>query len=85
MIDAYHAGDKDTLDTANDKMRKVRKVFQNHGLITGVKAAVAHYSHNDIWSVVRPPLVGLDTDATGRLVADLTAVDFSIDFQGSLG
>lgn len=85
VIDAYHAGDKDTLDTANDKMRKVRTVFQNHGLITGVKAAVAHYSDDDIWSVVRPPLVGLDSDATGRLVADLTAVDFSIDFQGSLG
>ncbi len=85
VYDAYKAGDTADMAPKNEKMRAVRTIFQKYSLITGVKAAVAHFAKDDIWNLVRPPLVSLDSQATAAMLSELGDIGFSIDFSGELG
>jgi 4-hydroxy-tetrahydrodipicolinate synthase len=47
-------------------------------MIAAMKAAIAHWSDDPAWSVVRPPLVALDDAATDALVQDLQQLGFAM-------
>ena len=47
-------------------------------LIPGLKAAIAHFSGDPAWGVVRPPLVELQPDERAGLIQRLEALDFSM-------
>jgi Dihydrodipicolinate synthase/N-acetylneuraminate lyase len=57
---------------------EVRSVFQRFPMIPALKAAVAHFSGDDGYANVRPPLVPLTAAQRGQLIAELDAIGFSM-------
>ena len=55
-----------------------RRVLQSFPMIPAVKAAIAHYSDDDAWSRVRPPLVELDAGQRTQLISQLDALGFAM-------
>jgi 4-hydroxy-tetrahydrodipicolinate synthase len=56
----------------------VRAAFQKRPMIAAMKAAIAHWSDDPAWAVVRPPLVELGDEATDALVEDLQTLGFAM-------
>jgi 4-hydroxy-tetrahydrodipicolinate synthase len=56
----------------------VRKVFQSMPMIPALKAAVAHYSGDASWGMVRPPLVPLTDAQISTLLSALEPTGFSM-------
>ena len=56
----------------------VRKVFQSMPMIPALKAAVAHFSGDPSWGMVRPPLVPLTDAQIGGLLSALEPTGFSM-------
>ena len=65
-------------DAKQARLDTVRKIFGQFPMIPAMKRAIAHWTHDDEWSRVRPPLVDLDSTASRRLIDELTAVQFAI-------
>ncbi len=56
----------------------VRGAFQRLPMIPALKAAIAHYSGDDSWPTVRPPLVALAADQRRQLLETLSALGFAM-------
>jgi len=56
----------------------VRAAFQKFPMIPALKAAIAHFSGDDAWLTVRPPLVALTTDQRRLLLEALNALGFAM-------
>jgi 4-hydroxy-tetrahydrodipicolinate synthase len=56
----------------------VRKIFQSMPMIPALKAAIAHYSGDATWTIVRPPLVSLTEQQIGKLISELEPTGFSM-------
>ena len=56
----------------------VRTTFAKFPMIPALKAAVAQFSGDDDWAIVRPPLVELDGSQRRALVAAMSAIGFAI-------
>jgi 4-hydroxy-tetrahydrodipicolinate synthase len=57
---------------------RVRGIFQKYPMIPALKHAVAHWSGDARWRVVRPPLVELTAGQSAALIEDLKAAGFSM-------
>ena len=67
------AADKQAaLDAVRDRFMKVP-------MIPALKSAVAHYSGNAAWSMLRPPLMPLDDTQTATLFDALAEIDFVME------
>lgn len=60
------------------KLDEVRGAVMKYPMIPALKAAVAHYSGDDEWARLRPPLVELTAEQKAGLVADLDALGFEM-------
>jgi 4-hydroxy-tetrahydrodipicolinate synthase len=70
------AADKQAaLDAVRDRFMKVP-------MIPALKSAVAHFSGDPAWSVVRPPLMALDEAQNATLFSALAEIDFIIEGLG---
>jgi 4-hydroxy-tetrahydrodipicolinate synthase len=56
----------------------IRNIFQTRPMIPAMKRALAEFSHDPQWSVVRPPLVKLDDHAGQSLIAALHEAHFTM-------
>jgi len=56
----------------------VRGTFAKFPMIPALKAAVAHWADDEGYANVRPPLVKLDAQQSGELLAALKALNFSM-------
>ncbi len=56
----------------------VRKVFQAAPMIPALKSAIAHFSGDDSWGTVRPPLMNLTEAQVGALVSALKPTGFAM-------
>jgi len=65
-------------DQQQADLDQVRSVFAQFQMIAGMKTAVAHYSNNDVWLRMRPPLVALTTDQQNKLLDELKKINFSM-------
>ena len=68
----------DDADEQQARLDEIRNVFQGYVMIPALKAAVAIYSGDEQWSVLRPPLVELDDAERDALAKKLDAVGFSM-------
>jgi len=59
-------------------LNKTRGVFQKLPMIAAMKAAIAWQADDSAWSVLRPPLVELDTAQYQQLQIDLQACGFTM-------
>ncbi len=81
VLDAHAAGDEAAVDAAQEKMAEIRKIFQSKPMIPGLKAVVAHFSGDNGWRAVRPPLTALSDADAADLIRQLESVGFGIDFS----
>jgi 4-hydroxy-tetrahydrodipicolinate synthase len=65
-------------DAQQQSLDAVRAVFQKLPMIPALKSAVAHWSGDDAWTTVRPPLCRLDATQRRDLLAALAAVGFDM-------
>ena len=75
LASSWESSDADDQQAA---LNAVRAVFQNYVVIPGLKAAIAHFSGDPAWGVVRPPLVELQPDERAGLIQGLEALGFSM-------
>ena len=69
----------DNANAQQSKLDAVRAAFQKFPMIAAMKAAVAFASGDDAWSLVRPPLVELDTAQRRTLRDALDSIGFRIE------
>ena len=81
VLDAYAAGVEAGVDAAQAKMAEIRSIFQSKPMVPGLKAVVAHFSGDEGWRGVRPPLTSLPDADAADLIAKLEAAGFGIDFS----
>jgi 4-hydroxy-tetrahydrodipicolinate synthase len=74
----YEEWQNDDADQQQEGLNAVRAIFQKRPMIPALKRAVAHWSNDESWAVVRPPLVELDAAQSDGLIADLKAHGFSM-------
>ena len=71
----WQAADADAMQAGLDR---IRAIFQKYPMIAALKQAIAHWSGDDRWRTVRPPLVELAPAQAASLVAELEAAGFSM-------
>ena len=47
-------------------------------MIPALKAVVAHYAKDPVWTTVRPPLVALTKEQATKVVSDLEGLGFEM-------
>ena len=68
----------DNAELRQEKLNRVRNIFQTYPMIAGLKAATAIYSEDSEWLRVRPPLTQLTEQQISKLSADLSGADFEM-------
>ena len=71
----WQSPDADARQAALDA---VRAAFQKFPMIPALKAVVAHFSGDDAWGTVRPPLIALTAEQRRQLVDALGTLRFSM-------
>ena len=69
-------------DARQAALDTVRAAFQAFPMIPALKAAVAHFSADSLWTTVRPPLVALSEEQRGQLLGSLSALGFAMPGLG---
>jgi 4-hydroxy-tetrahydrodipicolinate synthase len=75
LVHEWRSADAQPLQAGLDK---VRAIFQQRPMIAAMKRAIAHFSGDEAWSRVRPPLVELDHAQSAALLGDLEAAGFAM-------
>lgn len=65
-------------DAQQLELSQVRGIFARYPMIPALKAAIAHYSDDASWNIVRPPLVEMTGEQTKSLVDELQAARFTM-------
>jgi 4-hydroxy-tetrahydrodipicolinate synthase len=74
----YRAWSASDADAAQARLDTVRGIFARYPMIAAMKRAVAHWSGDEDWSRVRPPLVEVAPQASSVLVGELAAAGFDM-------
>jgi len=65
-------------DGKQSALNEIRGIFAKYPMIPALKAAIASYSGDADWAVVRPPLVELSGEQNTSLLEDLANVGFTM-------
>ncbi|MEO1019890.1 MAG: dihydrodipicolinate synthase family protein [Pseudomonadota bacterium] len=79
VFDAFFADKMKDAEEGMKLVRQVRDVVSGFPPIPSLKYVIADGQKDDVWRVVRPPLVDLDSGSGERLLRDLEAVGFVYD------
>jgi 4-hydroxy-tetrahydrodipicolinate synthase len=69
----------DRADELQARCDVVRKTFSAYPMIAAMKRAAAHWSGDEQWSRLRPPLVELDAADSRKLVGELEGIGFAME------
>jgi len=75
LYDTWQAADADAQQARLDE---IRGIFAKFPMIPALKAAVAHWSGQESWRTVRPPLVALTPEQGTALVGQLEQAQFTM-------
>ena len=75
LYDTWQAADAEAQQARLDV---IRGIFAKFPMIPALKAAVAHWSGDEAWRTVRPPLVALTPEQSRALVTELDAKGFTM-------
>ena len=64
--------------TMQEKLDAIRSVFLQYPMIPALKAAVASFSDDANWRIVRPPLIALNDEQRESLSAELDRLNFEM-------
>ncbi len=79
VFDAFERGDLAAAEAGMKTVAAVREALQRRPLIPAIKHVIADGRHDEVWRLVRPPLVELDPSEGERLLGELEAVGFVYD------
>jgi 4-hydroxy-tetrahydrodipicolinate synthase len=65
-------------DAQQARLNEVRGIFAKPPMIPALKAAIAHYSQDESWLTVRPPLVELTSEQQASLINELQGAGFNM-------
>ncbi len=68
----------DSADAQQAGLDRIRLIFQKYPMIPAMKRAIAHWSGQDGWATMRPPLVELGAEQSAALINDLGQAGFSM-------
>ncbi len=80
LIDVW---DKPEMEERNKAVSAVRKVMEGYPIIAAVKAVLAHYSGDDAWETLAPPLTKLSAGQKAALIGGLTESGFALTMPGA--
>lgn len=69
---------KPDADAGQAALDRVRAAFQGFPMIAALKTAIAHWSDDEAWTALRPPLVPLAAGQRAELLATLKSVGFAM-------
>ncbi|MDB5865243.1 MAG: dapA1, partial [Betaproteobacteria bacterium] len=69
-------------DEQQKKLDAVRNATGQYVMIPALKAVVAHYAKDPVWTKVRPPLVELTKEQASKVIQDLEKLDFEMPGLG---
>ncbi|HYN82902.1 MAG TPA: dihydrodipicolinate synthase family protein [Gemmatimonadaceae bacterium] len=75
LFATWQAADADEQQSA---LNEIRGVFAKYPMIPALKAAIASYTGDADWAVVRPPLVELSAEQNTSLLEDLVHAGFTM-------
>jgi 4-hydroxy-tetrahydrodipicolinate synthase len=75
LYKTWHAGDADEQQA---HLNAIRAIFSRQVMIPAMKRALAHWSNDEGWSRVRPPLVELDPAQSEQLISALQSAGFEM-------
>jgi 4-hydroxy-tetrahydrodipicolinate synthase len=79
MIDKlYREWKNGDADAQQEQLNAIRKATGQYIMIPALKAVVAHYSGDQQWAKVRPPLVELTQEQAAKVVNDLEGLGFEM-------
>jgi 4-hydroxy-tetrahydrodipicolinate synthase len=81
LFATWRAADSDTQQL---RLNEIRSIFAKYPMIPGLKATIAHYSRDESWMTVRPPLMELTREQKTSLVDDLDGAGFTIAYPDPL-
>ena len=74
----YSEWKSDSADAQQAGLDRIRLIFQKYPMIPAMKRAIAHWSGQDGWATMRPPLVELGAEQSTALINDLEQAGFSM-------
>ena len=74
----YENWQSDQANTMQAELNAVREIVQKYPIIPALKAAIADFSNDSRWQIVRPPLLALPDDQQTRLLAELRQQNFDM-------
>jgi 4-hydroxy-tetrahydrodipicolinate synthase len=74
----YQTWRAEEADALQQGLNEIRDAAMAYPMIPALKATVAHYSNDEQWRTVRPPLVPLAIDQSTVLIAALEEKNFSM-------
>jgi 4-hydroxy-tetrahydrodipicolinate synthase len=66
-------------DAKQQELAMLRNLVQKYPVIPALKSIIAHNSNEPDWLIVRPPLDSLDATLRDELLAQLAAMNFTMD------
>jgi len=78
IADFYRTWREPGADAKQARLDSIRGIFARFPMIPGLKAAVAHWSHDAEWRNVRPPLTPLEPQVEQELLSVLTTQGFDM-------
>ena len=74
----YDTWKNENADYQQSQLDEIRAIFASFPMIPALKAAVAHWSGDEAWRTVRPPLVALTGEQSAALVSQLEQAKFTM-------
>jgi len=75
LFATWQAADSDAQQV---RLNEIRSIFARYPMISALKATIAHYSGDESWVTVRPPLVELTSEQKTSLVNELDGAGFTM-------
>ncbi len=79
VLDAFIKGDRDKAEAEMTMVRDVRTILTKRAPIPSLKYVISKALKDDIWRIVRPPLVDLDSSNGVELLRELDEISFAYD------
>lgn len=83
IVQLYRDWQQPDADGRQAQLDKIRAVFARFPMIPSMKAAIASYTGDAAWAVVRPPLVAMSAEQTAALRSALEEAGFAMPGIGA--
>ena len=78
IYNLYKNWQSNEADALQEDLNDIRLTFQSFPMIPALKSAAGHWSGDDQWDEVRPPLVALTAEQKSQLITELNEKNFDM-------